>query len=570
MNGVPGAADFLRLLTTLPEATASGTSLEPVLQFLVEAGRARTVAMTGPDGEVAAAAHRRGAGGELDPAGFHLDVDHDDPAIWRTVEVPPPWAAAGVVDLGAHRMPSGLGSLVVAWDAPPAEAEVAWIQSMFALLGEHVARQRSETELADLTARVQHAQQQANMGDYDWHIASDTNQWSDQLFRIYGHEPQSFNASYERFLAHIHPDDRERIQEIHRVAYETGEPYQMVERIIRPDGEVRFLSSNGQVMRDAFGTPVRMRGTCVDITDRVLAEQARERLAARFRGLVESCPDAILVLDPEGIVVHANRGAHDLLGGDPTDHHVESFSAFFRSAGHDVRARTLEGLPILLDVVVADLNEVDQESLTAVYLRDATLRRNDEARAAALRETQVRHRQALEINDDVIQGLTAAIFAMQQDDVAAGTAYLEKTLAAARRLMNDWSPAAEQNRGIRPGSLVRSRASALPQQAQPGPSAAAPAPAPAAAPRILVVDDNDDVRMLLCAQLRALGKGTVVGQAADGAEAVRLAAELQPDLVFLDLSMPDMDGLEALPRILDSVPGVKVVVMSGFDESTVA
>ena len=49
------------------------------------------------------------------------------------------------------------------------------------------------------------------MGDYDWHIPTDTNRWSDQLYRIYGHEPQSFNASYERFLSLIHPDDRERI-----------------------------------------------------------------------------------------------------------------------------------------------------------------------------------------------------------------------------------------------------------------------------------------------------------------------------------------------------------------------
>lgn len=88
--------------------------------------------------------------------------------------------------------------------------------------------------------------------------------------------------------------------------------------------------------------------------------------------------------------------------------------------------------------------------------------------------------------------------------------------------------------------------------------------------RILVVDDNEDIRSLLCAQLRSLGRGTVVGQAADGEDAVRQAAELQPDLVFLDLSMPDMDGLEALPRILGVVADVKVVVMSGFDRRSVA
>ena len=117
------------------------------------------------------------------------------------------------------------------------------------------------------------------MGDYDWHIATDTNQWSDQLYRIYGHEPQSFNACYERFLSFIHPDDRERITGIHQQAYASGEPYQMIERIVRPDGEIRYLSSNGQVIQDDAGTPVRMRGTCIDITDTVSAEHARERLA---------------------------------------------------------------------------------------------------------------------------------------------------------------------------------------------------------------------------------------------------------------------------------------------------
>ena len=91
----------------------------------------------------------------------------------------------------------------------------------------------------------------------------------------------------------------------------------MMERIVRPDGDVRYLSSNGEVVRDADGTPVRMRGTCIDITDRVLAEQERERTADRFRGLVESAPDAILVLDDAGRILEANPRAHQLLGGDP-------------------------------------------------------------------------------------------------------------------------------------------------------------------------------------------------------------------------------------------------------------
>lgn len=140
----------------------------------------------------------------------------------------------------------------------------------------------AEEEHRLLQQRMDNAQALANMGDYDWHIPTDTNRWSDQLYRIYGHEPQSFNATYERFLSFIHPDDRERIQAIHQHAYATGEPYEMIERVVRPDGEVRYLHSNGQVIMGADGTPERMRGTCVDVTAQVLAEREREAAAARL------------------------------------------------------------------------------------------------------------------------------------------------------------------------------------------------------------------------------------------------------------------------------------------------
>ena len=137
-------------------------------------------------------------------------------------------------------------------------------------------------ELADLRSRVDNAQRLADMGDYDWHIESDTNTWSDQLFRIYGYEPGDIEASYDVFLQHIHPDDREMVKATHQRAYATGEPYEMIERIVRPDGEVRYLASNGQVVTDDNGTPIRFRGTCIDITARIKAEQAQEETAVRL------------------------------------------------------------------------------------------------------------------------------------------------------------------------------------------------------------------------------------------------------------------------------------------------
>ena len=94
--------------------------------------------------------------------------------------------------------------------------------------------------------------------------------------------------------------------------------------------------------------------------------------------------------------------------------------------------------------------------------------------------------------------------------------------------------------------------------------------APPAPRRVLVVDDAEDLRTLLHIKLDRSEGLEVVGEAGDGLDAVEQATRLQPDLVLLDVAMPRMDGLEALPLIREAVPGVRVVVLSGFNEETMA
>jgi len=432
-----------------------------------------------------------------------------------------------------------------------------------ALIEATAGRLSAEERLSDLATRVNHAQELANMGDYDWHIATDTNTWSNQLYRIYGYEPQAFNASYEKFLSMLHPDDRERIQGVHQAAYGSGEPYQMIERIVRPDGETRYLSSNGQVMRDATGNPERMRGTCIDITDLVHAQEEASRNDRRFRRLVESFPDAILVIDQDRVVVHANERAEQLFAGDPVGANVRQLMAGEDIDGLDIPGQTLTGELLRLDVVlarVADDSDSGDHDLMAVFIRDAHPRLSQESIVATLREAQVRRRQALELNDNVVQGLTAAIMSQDSSLYDEATMHLDRTMASARRLMNEWIEPLN-GADLQPGDLLRTSASGL----MDGPEVLQ---LRNALPRILIVDDNDDVRRLLRIQLETGGQYAVVGEGTDGREGVKLATELQPDVVLLDLAMPIMDGLEALPLIKAAVENVKVIVLSGFDEAS--
>ncbi|MET0997372.1 MAG: PAS domain-containing protein, partial [Marmoricola sp.] len=493
--------------------------------------------------------------------GLELEVQHAEKCLEAAEKrladdpVPQAWAAKGIRRLSSHRLPAHAGVLVLAWATEMDDAAEAPLELALASLQSHLVRAQAEEDLADLVTRVDSAQQLAGMGDYDWHITTDVNTWSDQLFRIYGHEPQSFHPSYETFLSMIHPDDRERIAALHQQAYATGEPYQMIERIVRPTGEVRYLSSNGEViMHPETQQPVRMRGTCIDITERVLADRERERSAARFQGLVDSAPDAILVLDEAHRVVEANQRAHELLGGDPQNHSIDEIVPGWPSRGTvGVDATSLDGHALQLDVITVGMSpasETDTEdhSLIAVFLRDAHPRLEGEAVAARLGEARLRRRQALEINDNVVQGLVAAVYSLDQGEVEGTLSYLDRTLTAARAMMDDLLDPLD-GLGLQPGDLVRTSPAVIGMDPEKTYTGQEQVMELQRSHSVLVVDDAEDLRTLLRARMEAYRGLTVVGEAADGVAAVELASELQPDLVLLDLAMPRMDGLEALPLI---------------------
>jgi PAS domain S-box-containing protein len=145
------------------------------------------------------------------------------------------------------------------------------------------------------------AQEIGHLGSWEWDVAANVVTWSDELYRIYGLEPQEFEATYEGFLERVHPNDLERVKDQIGSAYQTGRPFMFEHRIVRPDGKIRTLIARGRVILDNEAQPVRMSGTGHDITERMHLEQRLRLLqeiaaAANAATTVESALQATLDL----------------------------------------------------------------------------------------------------------------------------------------------------------------------------------------------------------------------------------------------------------------------------------
>lgn len=88
-----------------------------------------------------------------------------------------------------------------------------------------------------------------------------------------------------------------------------------------------------------------------------------------------------------------------------------------------------------------------------------------------------------------------------------------------------------------------------------------------AALRILIVDDEKAVRSALVRLLGTRAEWIVVGEAADGVEAIGKARELKPDVVIMDITMPEMSGLEATPEIKKAIPTVEILMFTQYDST---
>lgn len=153
---------------------------------------------------------------------------------------------------------------------------------------------QQQTERAQLSEeRLRIALEAAQMGAWDWDIPSGKVIHSVMTEAIHGLAPGSFPGTIESFLASIHPDDREFVTQAIRHTLEEKTSYDIDFRIVRPDGDVRWVTSKGQAYYDQTGKALRMIGINLDITERHRVEAALRESEERWQLALRGNNDGI-------------------------------------------------------------------------------------------------------------------------------------------------------------------------------------------------------------------------------------------------------------------------------------
>jgi len=399
-----------------------------------------------------------------------------------------------------------------------------------------------------------------------------------QVQELFGYEPsQLLGMPVETLLPAFFRD----VHRSHRARY-------LADPVTRPMGAGLDLAGRRS---DGSEFPVDISLSAIQTDDGLVATAFvrniadRKRVEAMFRALLDGAPDGIVVIDQFGIITLVNQQVTTLFGY-PADEligqrvevlvperfravHPKHRASYFgdpkiraMGAGLALTARRKDGSEFPVDIALAPFG-TDSGPLVSASVRDVTERTAAEHDAQQLREAQIRRRQALEINDSVVQGVATAVYALERRDTGYALSALSATLESARLMMDRLLEPALDLSANGLTSLVREHPATVLEQ-EPPDSESEPADQAADLIRVVIADDTPDMRLVLRLALTDDQGFCVVGEAADGLAAVEQSRGHQPDIVVLDLAMPVMDGLQAIPLIRAASPNSRIVVLSGY------
>ena len=158
------------------------------------------------------------------------------------------------------------------------------------------------------------AQQITRVGFYQLELPTGLYTASPIVYDILGLDPAIGPITVAHYQSMLHPDDRVLVNEHRDRLFKGGQPLRLQYRVVRQDGEVRWIDGFGFVEKDKHGTPLSYSGAIQDITERVTSEQDARNTEKRFQLLFENSLDGVLQTAPDGTILAANAAACDIFG----------------------------------------------------------------------------------------------------------------------------------------------------------------------------------------------------------------------------------------------------------------
>ena len=214
------------------------------------------------------------------------------------------------------------------------EAHFEFLVSLAELIGKMGAdKKKLKQRSHDLLVATE---QTAHIGHWQVNLEDKSVMWSDEVFNIYGVDKQHFRPELASFVQFFHPEDQHQVETHLFNAMKNGQSWQFKLRLVRPNGEIRKVVSNGQVQRTAAGVVERLFGTILDVTEQEFISGERDMLLKA----VQETTSGIVVTDAKRQVIWSNpafssmsgysfeevkgRNLRQILQGDQTDQNTVS------------------------------------------------------------------------------------------------------------------------------------------------------------------------------------------------------------------------------------------------------